>query len=202
MGYLVVRGEAGIGKSALLDAAAETAGDLLVLRAHGVESEVDIAFSGLHELLRPTLASLAAVPDSQAGALRAALALDAPTDGDRLAVYGGALSLLAAAAEDRPLLCIIDDAHWLDDASAAAITSRPAGWRRIASRSSSVSENRRLGRRLVGTTRAPPGWARRGSARQLLASRLPTGSIGARRRSNCSRSLSATRWCCSSSRTD
>jgi DNA-binding CsgD family transcriptional regulator len=120
-GALVIRGQAGIGKSALLDASVEASGDMQVLRARGVESEVDIAFSGLHELLRPALASLDALPESQGAAVRAALSLVAGTDGDRLAVYGGVLSLLATIAEDQPLLCVIDDAHWLDDASAAAI---------------------------------------------------------------------------------
>jgi predicted ATPase len=81
-GALVIRGEAGIGKSALLDATAAAAGDMQVLRARGVESEVDIAFSGLHELLRPALASLGALPDWQAAALRAALSLEAGTETD------------------------------------------------------------------------------------------------------------------------
>jgi DNA-binding CsgD family transcriptional regulator/tetratricopeptide (TPR) repeat protein len=119
---LVVKGEAGIGKSALLADAVERAGDMRVLRALGVESEVDIAFSGLHELLRPALGSLAALTDSQADALRAALALGAHSGGDRLAVYSGALSLLAAVADDRPVLCVVDDAHWLDAESASALT--------------------------------------------------------------------------------
>src|SRR6266545_4437809 len=121
-GTLIVRGEAGIGKSALLDAAVGRADGMRVFRALGVESEVDIAFSGLHELLRPALASLDTVPDAQAVALRAALALSADAVAERLAVFGGALSLLAAVAEEQPLLCVIDDAHWLDEASAAAMT--------------------------------------------------------------------------------
>src|SRR5215211_1802156 len=121
-GALVVRGEAGIGKSALLNAAVERADGMRVFRALGVESEVDIAFSGLHELLRPALSSVDTLPDPQAVALRAALALGGNTVADRLAVFGGALSLLAAVAEEQPLLCVIDDAHWLDEASAAAMT--------------------------------------------------------------------------------
>src|ERR1043166_7853052 len=121
-GALVVRGEAGIGKSALLNAAMERADGMQMLRARGVESEVDIAFSGLHELLRPALSSIDAIPDAQAVALRAALALAADTVAERLAVFGGALSLLAAVAEEQPLLCVIDDAHWLDEASAAAMS--------------------------------------------------------------------------------
>src|SRR6266542_1292296 len=118
---LVLRGEAGIGKSALLGRALERASDMRVLRARGVESEVEIAFSGLHELLRPVLPLLDTLSDVQAMALSAALALGAEDGVDRLAVFGGTLSLLAAAADDQPLLCVIDDAHWLDDASAAAL---------------------------------------------------------------------------------
>jgi DNA-binding CsgD family transcriptional regulator/tetratricopeptide (TPR) repeat protein len=121
-GALVVRGEAGIGKTALLNAAVEHADGLRVLRARGVESEVDVAFSGLHELLRPALSSVEAIPEAQAVALRAALALGRETVAERLAVFGGALSLLAVIAEEQPLLCVIDDAHWLDEASAAAMT--------------------------------------------------------------------------------
>jgi hypothetical protein len=121
-GALVVRGEAGIGKSALLNDAVERADRMQVFRARGVESEVDVAFSGLHEILRPALSSIDAIPEPQAVALRAALALTADAAAERLAVFGGALSLLAAVAEERPLLCVIDDAHWLDEASAAALT--------------------------------------------------------------------------------
>ena len=118
---VVVRGEAGVGKSALLNAAAERAADMRVMRALGIESEMEIAFAGLHELLRPAFPHLNALPDTQAVALRAALALGRSAAGDRLAAFGGALSLLAAAADARPLLCIVDDAQWLDDASAAAM---------------------------------------------------------------------------------
>src|SRR5215218_10437673 len=121
-GALVVRGEAGIGKSALLNAAVERANGMKVLRALGVESEVDVAFSGLHELLRPALSSVEAIPEAQAIALRAALALGREAVAERLAVFGGALSLFAVVAEEQPLLCVIDDAHWLDEASAAAMT--------------------------------------------------------------------------------
>ena len=119
---LVLRGEAGIGKSALLDGAVERAHGLRVVRALGVESEVEVAFSGLHELLRPLFPFLEALPGSQAVALRTALALGGGGSPELLAVYGGALSLLAAAAEDQPLLCVIDDAHLLDDATASVVT--------------------------------------------------------------------------------
>jgi DNA-binding CsgD family transcriptional regulator len=176
-GALVIRGEAGIGKSALLDATTESAADMQVLRARGVESEVDVAFSGLHELLRPTLSSLDAVPDSQAGALRAALSLDTSTNGDRLAVYGGALSLLAAVAEDEPLLCVIDDAHWLDDASAAAITFTA---RRLEADGIAilfgVREPEVRSFNAPGLAEIQLGGLDAVAARQLLESRLPPGA--------------------------
>src|ERR687898_507341 len=120
-GALVVRGEAGIGKTTLIDAAVERAEGMRVLRSLGVESEVDIVFSGLHELLRPALSSLDAIPDSQAEGLRSAMGLDGDPSVERLAVFGGTLSLLSAVAEEQPLLCVIDDAQWLDEASAAAM---------------------------------------------------------------------------------
>src|SRR5436309_9415824 len=87
----VVRGEAGIGKSALLDAAVERAQDMRVFRARGVESEVEIPFSGLHELLRPALTFLDDLPYAQAVGLRSALALGGHAEGDRLAAFAGAL---------------------------------------------------------------------------------------------------------------
>jgi len=119
-GVLVLRGEAGIGKTTLLDHAAAAADGMQVLRTRGVESESELAFSGLLELVRPILADLPRLPERQATALRGALALDAEGD-DPFAVYAGVLSLLSLAAEGTPLLLLIDDAHWLDRASAEAL---------------------------------------------------------------------------------
>src|SRR5215204_2076271 len=176
-GALVVRGEAGIGKSALLNAAVERAEDMRVLRALGVQSEVDIAFSGLHELLRPALSSMDAIPEAQAVALRSALALAADTVAERLAVFGGALSLLAAVAEDQPLLCVIDDAHWLDEGSATAMIF-------VARRLDADGIAMLFGVREpeIRTFTAPGvpelrmGGLDRTAARQLLARRLPPGT--------------------------
>ncbi|MFF3493101.1 AAA family ATPase [Streptomyces sp. NPDC002795] len=122
-GVLVVRGEAGIGKTALLDEAAAVAEDFRVLRGTGVEFESALPFSGLHLLLRGTTGEIADLPAGQAHALRAALGLGpAPTVGeDRFLVGLAVLSLLAELAEGRPLLCIVDDAHWLDQPSAEAL---------------------------------------------------------------------------------
>jgi AAA ATPase domain len=120
-GAVVVRGEAGIGKTALLDYAAEAAGDMLVLRAVGVETEAELPFAGLHLLLRPVLDHIGALPDPQAAALRGALGLSGRGSPDRFLGGLAVLSLLSDLAEDRPVLCLIDDAHWLDAASAEAL---------------------------------------------------------------------------------
>jgi DNA-binding CsgD family transcriptional regulator len=176
-GALVVRGEPGIGKTALLNAAVERAEGMRVFRALGVESEVDIAFSGLHELLRPALSSLDTVPDLQAVALRAALALGADAGAERLAVFGGALSLLAAVADEEPLLCVIDDAHWLDEASAAAMTF--VARRLDADGIAMLFGVRELEIRTFTAPGIPElrlGGLDRATARQLLATRLPASA--------------------------
>ena len=120
-GALVLRGEAGIGKTALLELAVAHADGLRVLRALGVEAEAELPFSALHELFRPILRLLDELPEPQSAALRAALALAPAARVDRFSIYAATLGLLAAAAEEQPLLCIVDDAHWLDDASAEAL---------------------------------------------------------------------------------
>lgn len=119
-GVLVIRGEAGIGKSALLQHATTVADGMTVLKAVGTESESVLAFAGLHQLLRPLLRAVDRLPPPQAEALRAAFALSADTVDDPFRVGVGVLSLLSDAAEERPLLCVIDDAQWLDQASAEA----------------------------------------------------------------------------------
>ncbi|MDA5283836.1 LuxR family transcriptional regulator [Streptomyces sp. Isolate_45] len=123
-GVLVVRGEAGIGKTALLDAAVAAAGDgPRVLRGTGTEFESALPYSGLHLLLRPVLGRIDALPGAQAGALRTALGMGeaAPSGGDRFLVGLAVLTLLAELAEERTLFCVLDDAQWLDLASAEAL---------------------------------------------------------------------------------
>src|SRR6516225_5606165 len=120
-GALVVRGEPGIGKSALLSYARQHAPLMLVLSAGGVEAESDLAFAGLHELLRPVLSYLNELPGTQSQALAGALGLAPPRQPDRLLIGAAVLGLLAAAADDRPTLCLVDDAHWLDRPSADAL---------------------------------------------------------------------------------
>ena len=118
-GALVIRGEPGIGKTALL-AHADTGG-LRVLRGTGVESEAELPYAGLHLLLHPVLGRLDALPAVQAEALRGALGLATSGAPDRFLVGVAVLSLLAELADDGPLLAIVDDAHWLDRASAEAL---------------------------------------------------------------------------------
>src|SRR5215211_1276492 len=120
-GVLVLRGQAGAGKSALLQDAVEQASDLQVLEARGIESEAELAFAGLHQLLRPILGQVDGLPGPQATALRAAFGLEQERVDDRFLVSVAVLSLLAEAAERRPVLCVVDDAHWLDEASANAL---------------------------------------------------------------------------------
>ena len=118
-GVLVLRGEAGIGKTALLEYASSVAGDgMHVVRTRGIESESELSFAGLLDLIRPLLPDLDRLPQRQSAALRSALALEAAGATDRFGAYAGTLGLLAAAAEHQPLLALIDDAHWLDQASA------------------------------------------------------------------------------------
>jgi DNA-binding CsgD family transcriptional regulator len=121
-GSLVLRGEAGIGKSVLLEYAIERAEGFRVLRAMGVESEAELAFAGVQQLVRPVVDSMAELPPLQARALRTALAIEQGPAPERLAVSVATLSLLAAAADEQPLLCVVDDAHWLDQASGEALT--------------------------------------------------------------------------------
>ncbi|MEV6107837.1 AAA family ATPase [Streptomyces sp. NPDC051940] len=122
-GALVVCGEAGIGKSALLGYAGELAagGSWTVLRATGFEEESDLAFAGLLQLLRTVAGRADALPAPQAEALRTALGAGGTGAGDRFLTGLAVLSLLAEVAEDGPVLCLVDDAQWLDEPSAEAL---------------------------------------------------------------------------------
>jgi class 3 adenylate cyclase len=118
---LVIRGEPGIGKTALLEHAIGQATSMRVLTARGVEFEADMPFAGLHELLRPTLVLLDRLPPIHAAAMRSSLGLGARIEADRLIIGAAALGLISAYAEEAPLLITVDDAQWLDRASAEAI---------------------------------------------------------------------------------
>jgi DNA-binding CsgD family transcriptional regulator len=119
-GALLLHGEAGIGKTALMRWAIGRATGMRVLRARGIETESDIPFAGLAELVSPLLDRLDAIPEVQARALRGALALGPATPHDRFTVPAGLLSLLGVAAEEQPVLAAIDDAQWLDEPSLEA----------------------------------------------------------------------------------
>ncbi|GAA4956653.1 DNA-binding CsgD family transcriptional regulator [Nonomuraea thailandensis] len=121
-GALVIRGEPGIGKTALLDYAAGRADGIQVIRRSGVPSESELAYAGLHLLLRPALDRTDKLPPPQRRALEAALGLTEAQGADALLVGLAALSLLAEVSEDGPVLCLIDDAHWLDPGSRAALS--------------------------------------------------------------------------------
>jgi DNA-binding CsgD family transcriptional regulator/tetratricopeptide (TPR) repeat protein len=120
-GCLVLRGEPGIGKSALLDYAVRHAEGMRVLTGAGVEAESELPFAGMHQLLWPLLDRAEELPDVQARALRGAFGLSADRVEDRFLVSVALLGVLTAVADDEPLLCVVDDAQWLDTASAEAL---------------------------------------------------------------------------------
>ena len=157
-GTLVVRGAPGIGKSALLDDLAATDG-FRVLRAQGLESEFPLAFAGVHQLLLPLLPLLDTLPAPQAHALRVAFGAEQGPAVDPFLVALATLALLTAAAESSPVLCLVDDAHWLDTASADALLF--------------------TARRLQADRVAVVFSARQGDARAFVAEHLPELELGA-----------------------
>jgi DNA-binding CsgD family transcriptional regulator len=120
-GALMLRGEAGVGKTALLEYAIASAPTLRAIRVTGMESEMELAFAGLHQLCAPMLDQREPLPAPQRGALETAFGLTVGAVPDRFLVGLAVLSLLSEVAQQRPLLCVIDDAQWLDRASAEAL---------------------------------------------------------------------------------
>ena len=118
---LVLRGEAGIGKTALLQYLVESASDVAVVRAVEVESEMELAFASLHQLCGPMLDRLPRLPVPQRQALEIVFGLSAGAAPDRFLVGLAVLSLFSEVADERPLLCVVDDAQWLDHASALTL---------------------------------------------------------------------------------
>jgi pimeloyl-ACP methyl ester carboxylesterase len=118
---VLLRGEAGIGKTALLEYLVASASDLRVVRAVGVESEMELAFASLHQLCAPLLGRIEELPAPQRRALETVFGLSDGVAPDRFLVGLAVLSLFAAEAEQRPLLCVVDDAQWLDRASALTL---------------------------------------------------------------------------------
>src|SRR5512133_3666965 len=118
---LVIRGEPGIGKTALLRYAARQASGLRVTEVEGVQAEMELAFAGIHQLCAPLIDGFDALAVPQRNALRVAVGLSSGAAPDRFLVAVAVLNLLAATADERPLLCLVDDAQWLDAASVQAL---------------------------------------------------------------------------------
>ena len=118
---LVIRGEAGIGKTALMRYCARQASGCQLAQIHGVESEMELPLAALHQLCTPMLSSLDALPEPQQRVLRVAFGLTSEPAPDRFVLGLAVLSLLAENAAARPLICLIDDAQWLDDASSQVL---------------------------------------------------------------------------------
>ena len=168
-GVLVLRGEAGIGKTALLDAAEAEAAGAQVLRVTGVESEAELPFAALHALMLPALDEIGALTERQAMALRGAFGMAEAAVADRFLVGLGVLSLVAELAEARPVLLVVDDAHWLDRASAEALMF--AARRLHAERAAVIVASRYepVGAGLPGLPELRVGGLDRASAERLLA---------------------------------
>ena len=114
---LVLRGEAGVGKTALLEYVSELASGFRVVQVAGVESDMELAFAGLQQLCAPLMNHLDELPEPQREALNVAFGRGVGPTPDRFLVGLAVLSLMAAAADDQPLLCVVDDAQWLDQVS-------------------------------------------------------------------------------------
>jgi DNA-binding CsgD family transcriptional regulator len=165
---LVMRGEPGVGKTALLEYAIESAAGLHVARVAGVESEMELAFASLQQLCAPMLDKLEGLPDPQSEALSVAFGLNTGAAPDRFLVGLAALSLLSEVAEQQPLLCVIDDAQWLDRASAQALAF--AARRLLAEPVALVVATREPGEEFRGLPELLVGGLREGDAQELLSS--------------------------------
>jgi predicted ATPase len=188
---LVVHGEPGTGKTALLEYLAGRAPGCRVVRAAGVESELELAFAVLHQLCAPLLDCLEALPGPQRDALRTAFGLSAGPASDRFLVGIAVLGLLSEVAEERPLVCIVDDEQWLDRASAQVLAFVA---RRLGKESVGVVFGARLPTDdLAGLPELVIGGLRHDDARALLDSVLP-GLIDVRSAIRSSPRRGATRW--------
>ena len=168
---LVLRGEAGIGKTALLRYLVSQATEFTVARVVGVESEMELAFAGLHQLCAPMLGRLGSLAAPQRRALSVAFGLAAGDNPDRFLVALAALSLMAETSEKRPLLCVVDDAQWLDRASAQVLGF--VGRRLLAESVALVFAVRQPDAELAGLPELEVGGLRDEHARALLATVIP-----------------------------
>ncbi|MBV8578713.1 MAG: AAA family ATPase, partial [Acetobacteraceae bacterium] len=174
---LVVRGEPGVGKTVLLDYLAGRARGFWVARAVGVHSEMELAFAGLHQLCAPMLDHVGSIPVPQRDALETAFGIAAGPPPDRFLVGLGVLSLLSEVAEERPVICLVDDEQWLDRASAQGLgfTARRLGAEPVAM----VFAAREPGTEMAGLPELEVGGLPDEDARALLESAL-TGPLDAR----------------------
>jgi DNA-binding CsgD family transcriptional regulator len=170
---LVLRGEPGVGKTALLEYLVGSASDLTVVRAAGVESEMELAFAGLHQLCAPLLDRLERLPAPQRDSLGIVFGVSPGAPPDRFLVGLAVLSLLSEAAEEAPLLCVVDDAQWLDRAS--ALTLAFVARRLLAEPVGIVFAAREPGEELQGLPELEVGGLRNGDARALLDSTVRFG---------------------------
>ncbi len=173
---LVLRGEAGIGKTALLEYLTESASDLQLARATGVESEMELAYASLHQLCGPLLDPLERLHAPQRDALRIVFGLSAGPAPDRFLVGLAVLSLVSEVAEQRPLLCIVDDAQWLDQSS--ALTLAFVARRLLAEPVGLVFAAREPGEELQHVPDLEVRGLVNGDARALLRSTVPFGLDG------------------------
>ena len=171
-GVLVVHGEPGIGKTALLECAVETAREFRVAGICGVESEMELAFAALQQLCCPYLELMEHLREPQRAALAVAFGLDAGPAPNPFLVGLAVLGLLADVAEERPLLCVVDDAQWLDSASARALAF--VGRRLLAEKITLVFATRELGEELLGLPDLEVRGLCDGDASALLSSVVPS----------------------------
>ena len=176
-GVLVMLGEPGVGKTALLDHAVESAAGLRVARVTGVESEMELAFAALQQLCAPMLDKLECLPDPQRDALGVAFGLHTGAAPNRFLVGLAALSLLSETAVQQPLFCVIDDAQWLDRASAQALAF--AARRLLAEPVAMLFATREPGEEFRGLPELLVGGLRDDDAQELLSSVI-TGPLDER----------------------
>jgi DNA-binding CsgD family transcriptional regulator len=173
-GALVVRGEPGVGKTALLADAIESAPDFWITRAVGVESEMELAFAGLHQLCAPMLDHVEELPAPQREAIGVAFGLKAGPAPTGFLVGLAVLNLLAEVAAERPVLCIVDDAHWLDSASAQALGF--VARRLLAESVVLIIATREPGKEFTGLPELPVAGLRHDAADELLG-RVANGPL-------------------------
>src|SRR6267142_6921845 len=170
-GVLVVHGEPGVGKTALLEYAGEAGREFRIVQTVGVEGEMELPYAALQQLCSPILELTERLPVPQGDALSVAFGLSAGTPPSPFLVGLAALGLLSEASEERPLLCVVDDAQWLDRASARALAF--VARRLLAEKIAFVFAARELGETLAGLPELRVEPLGRRDARTLLESVLP-----------------------------